>query len=352
MAGMNQINYTVTGGLGFIGSHVVDGLLAAGHRVEIIDSTVAAVTDGREYDAHPNCTVHRESIQDYFANGRGFDGIDVVIHAASHVGPAGILQYQGKLGNEIVAIAQLVIDGCLESGSKLCCFSSAEVYGRSGHLGEADAIVVPAHYNARLEYAIAKTLTEAMTINSRHNGLRGLVVRPFNVAGPRQSRAGGFVVPTFVQQALDGRPLTVFAGGQQLRAFLAASELARFMTDHLDAAFASGQPIFNLGNPENATTVWDLAARVVRVLDSPSVIEHHDARAIHGPHYEEAESFQKLPILGAAASVGWAPQLGLDELILETAAFYRDHDDIRADSEAVRPHVLPDPVRPLRALSV
>ena len=100
MAGKNQIKYTVTGGLGFIGSHVVDGLLAAGHRVEIIDSTVAAVTDGREYDAHPNCTVHRESIQDYFAAGRGFHGIDVVIHAASHVGPAGILQYQGKLGNE------------------------------------------------------------------------------------------------------------------------------------------------------------------------------------------------------------------------------------------------------------
>src|SRR3954469_17844801 len=182
MAGMNQLTFTVTGGLGFIGSHVVDGLLAAGHRVEIIDSTVAAVTDGREYDAHPNCTVHRQSIQDYFAAGRGFAGIDVVIHAASHVGPAGILQYQGRLGNEIVAIAQLVIDGCLESGSKLCCFSSAEVYGRSGQLGESDSIVVPTHSNARLEDAIAKPPTEAMTVNSRHNGLEGLVVRPFNVA--------------------------------------------------------------------------------------------------------------------------------------------------------------------------
>ena len=266
------MNITVTGGLGFIGSHVVDGLLAAGHHVEIIDSTVAAVTDGREYDAHPNCTVYRESIQDYFASGKGFDGIDTVIHAASHVGPAGILQYQGRLGNEIVAIAQLVIDGCLASGSQLCCFSSAEVYGRSGRLSESDAIVVPTHYNARLEYAIAKTLTEAMTINSRHNGLRGLVVRPFNVAGPRQSRAGGFVVPTFVQQALDGRPLTVFAAGDQVRAFLAASELARFIVDHLDAAFDSGQPIFNLGNPDNATTVWNLAERVVR----PARLVLHD----------------------------------------------------------------------------
>ena len=107
-------------------------------------------------------------------------------------------------------------------------------------LAEGDDIIVPTHYNARLEYAIAKTLTEAATINSRHRGLRGFVIRPFNVAGPRQSRAGGFVMPTFVQQALAGRPLTVFAGGGQERAFLSATDLARFITDHADAAFESG----------------------------------------------------------------------------------------------------------------
>ena len=324
------MNVIVTGGLGFIGSHVVDGLLGAGHDVEIIDSMVGAVTDGTEYDSHPRCIVHRVSINDYFESGRDFSGADRVIHAASLVGPAGILQYQGRLGGEIVAAAQQVIDGCLEAGASLCTFSSAEVYGRSGLLSERDPIVVPAHYNARIEYAIAKTLTEAMTINSRAHGLECVVVRPFNVAGPRQSRAGGFVLPTFVQQALDGIPLTVFAGGTQVRAFLAASELSRFVVDHLDAAFESGDAIFNLGNPDNAVSVWTLAERVVALLESSSTLEHRDAREIHGPLYEEAESFEKLPVLGNAAAVGWQPRLGLDELILETAEFYRRHGDLRA----------------------
>jgi nucleoside-diphosphate-sugar epimerase len=155
------------------------------------------------------------------------------------------------------------------------------------------------------------------------------------VAGPRQSRAGGFVLPTFVQQALAGDPLTVFAGGTQIRAFLSATELARFVVEHLDAAFASGNAIFNLGNPGNAVSVWSLAERVVSLLGSSSPIEHRDAREIHGPLYEEAESFEKIPVLGAAAEVGWEPRIGLDDLILETAAFYRSHADFRATGAAL-----------------
>jgi nucleoside-diphosphate-sugar epimerase len=324
----------VTGGLGFIGTHVVDALLAAGRQVTVIDSMVAAVTDGQEYEAHPSCVVHRTSIAEYLAGGGGFAGADLVVHAAAHVGPAGILRHQGTLGVEIVGTTQLVVDECVGSDVALCAFSSAEVYGRSGMLRESDDIVVPTQYNARLEYAIAKTLTEAITLNSRHRGLRGLVIRPFNVAGPRQSRAGGFVMPTFVQQALAGQPLTVFAGGRQVRAFLSASDLARFVTDHLDAAFAAELPIINLGNPDNATTVWGLAERVVERLGVSSPIEHTDGRAVHGPLYEEATSFKKVPVLEAAASVGWAPRVGLDELIDETALYYRVRDDAR-EAEAV-----------------
>jgi nucleoside-diphosphate-sugar epimerase len=319
----------VTGGLGFIGSHVVDGLLAAGRHVTIIDSMVAAVTDGSEYEFFPGAVVHRVSIEEFLAQGGTFEDADLVVHAASHVGPAGILNHQGSLGADIVGVTQQVIEECVEHDVALISFSSAEVYGRSGMLAESDDIIVPTHYNARLEYAIAKTLTEAATINSRHRGLRGFVIRPFNVAGPRQSRAGGFVMPTFVQQAVAGTPLTVFAGGGQERAFLSATDLARFVTDHAQAAFESERPIFNLGNPHNTTTVWGLAERIVQRLGSESALEHADAHLIHGPLYEEAESIQKLPVLDAAAAVGWAPQITLDELIDETALHYRVCNDAR-----------------------
>lgn len=337
--GARMQKVVVTGGLGFIGSHVVDGLLAAGKQVTVIDSMVAAVTDGREYEEFPGTVVHRVSIADFLAQGGTFEGSDMVVHAASHVGPAGILCRQGSLGAEIVAVTQQVIEECVEHDVALISFSSAEVYGRSGMLAESDDIIVPTHYNARLEYAIAKTLTEAATINSRHRGLRAFVVRPFNVAGPRQSSAAGFVMPTFVQQASAGSPLTVFAGGMQERAFLSATDLSRFIADHAEAAFDSERPIFNLGNPANTTNVWDLAERIVERLDSSSPIEHADARLIHGPLYEEAESIQKLPVLDAAADVGWGPRITLDDLIDETVLFYSERDDTREAAVPLAPHV-------------
>jgi nucleoside-diphosphate-sugar epimerase len=329
----------VTGGLGFIGSYVVDGLLAAGKDVEIIDSMVTAVTDGVEYEAHPNCRVRRQSIEDFLNYGGTFQGSDWVVHAASCVGPAEILSHQGRLGVEIANTTQLVIEASLAADTALIGFSSAEVYGRSGLLAETDPLNVPTAYNARLEYAIAKALTEAAIINSRHRGLRGFVIRPFNVAGARQSRAGGFVMPTFVQQALAGDPLTVFAGGHQVRAFLSPTDLARFVTDHAEAALASGRPIFNLGHPDNSIPIWDLAERIVGRLGSTSKIAHVDATEIYGPHYFEAESIEKLPVLDAAPSVGWNPRITLDELIDETAAHYRTHVDARLQPSDPREHV-------------
>jgi nucleoside-diphosphate-sugar epimerase len=325
----------VTGGLGFIGSHVVDAYLARGDRVRIIDSQVGAVIDGDDYDADPCCTVIRTSVEDYLAEGGDFAGCDRVVHAAAHVGPAGILRHAGTLGLDIVQSTSAVIEASLAADVPLCVFSSAEVYGRSGQLKESDDIRVPSRYNARIEYAVAKTLTEVMTANSRHRGLRAIVIRPFNVGGARQSRAGGFVMPTFVQQALAGRPITVFATGRQVRAFLAATDLSRFLTDHMDAALDTGQVVVNVGNPENRITVAGLAERVRKLLDSSSPIVRVDARTIHGPLYEEAESFHKLPVLGVASALGWQPELDLDGLIHQTADYYQRRSDVRADRAAV-----------------
>ena len=319
----------ITGGLGFIGTHVADAYLEGGAEITLIDSMVAAVVDGVDYEAHPRCRVIRQPVEDWLAEGGSFRGAECVIHAASHVGPARILRAAGHLGSEMVYVTSAVLRACLEADVPVCSFSSAEVYGRSGLLGEKDDIRVPTDYNVRIEYAIGKILTEAMVTNLAVHGLRGFVIRPFNVVGSRQSREGGFVMPILVQQALEGRPLTVFATGQQVRAFTAASDLARFLTDHFDEALGSDRKIYNIGNPANATTIWNLAERVVDLLDSPSEIHHVDGKMIHGPLYEEAESFEKLPLLDAARDAGWEPAVDLDALILETADWYREHEDLR-----------------------
>ena len=327
-------NIVVTGGLGFIGSHVVDAYLSSGESVTIIDSAVSAAVEGSEYEEHPRCTVLRKSIEEFFEEGGSFDDADRVVHAAAHVGPAGILQYSGRLGADIVRSTEYVIEACMESGVPLCVFSSAEVYGRSGLLGEKDDIRVPTGYNARIEYAIAKTLTEAMTINSLHRGLRAIVIRPFNVVGPRQSRAGGFVMPTFVQQALARKPISVFETGEQVRAFTSATDLSRFLTDFWDAALEGEERIFNIGNPLNRTTVLGLAEKVKSLLNSDSEIFHTDGKEVYGPMYMEAESFEKVPVLEAASNLGWEPLVSLEDLILETASYYRTHEDYRQERES------------------
>ncbi len=231
----------------------------------------------------------------------------------------------------MVEAAHDVIEACVAAKRRLVVFSSAEVYGRSGSLGEADPLIVPQPYNVRIEYAIAKSLIEAMTVNSRHRGLEAIVVRPFNVTGPRQSRANGFVMPTFVQQALEGRPLTIFGDGEQRRAFLSVSDLARLVVDFYPPAFASGQQIFNVGNPANTISVRGLADRIKMLCQSRSPTVIVDAKTIHGELYEEAASVDKLPLLGASAAIGWAPEVGLDDLIVETIGFYTHARDELAD---------------------
>ena len=202
-------------------------------------------------------------------------------------------------------------------------------------LAESDDIIVPTHYNARLEYAIAKTLTEAATINSRHRGLRGLRDpavqrrRPAPVARRRlrdaDLRAAGARRPP--ADRLRRRR----AGA---RVPVSASDLARFITEHVDAALRVRAPDLQPRQP-GATPrpcgTWPSGSSSASAEHRP--IEHADARLIHGPLYEEAESIQKLPVLDAAAAVGWAPRITLDELIDETALYYRVRDDAR-DADA------------------
>ncbi|WP_166427615.1 NAD-dependent epimerase/dehydratase family protein [Nonomuraea mesophila] len=319
----------ITGGLGFIGSHVADAYLSAGYRVRVIDSAIGAVIDGSDYASNACYKLVREPVEDYLAGGGTFNGVDRVIHAASHVGPAGILPRAGTLGYDIVASSSAVVEECLAADVPLCVFSSAEVYGRSGILDERDPLRVPTAYNARIEYGVAKAVVEAMTVNSMARGLRAVVIRPFNVAGQRQSRAGGFVMPTFVQQALAGRPLTVFGDGKQIRAFTAADDLTHFVLDYMDAAIDVGEPIVNIGNPANRTTIGGLAERVRDLLGSDSPILHTDGRRLHGDAYAEAESFEKMPALHAATTLGWKPSVGLDDLIRATADYYGSREDVR-----------------------
>lgn len=331
---MGSRNIVVTGGLGFIGSAVCEALLQAGERVTIVDSMVSNVVEPRHFMSRfVDAQVIVEPVADFFSHAPDLNRDDLVIHAASLVGPAGILSYAGTIGDDLVHATATVVASCVRADARLIYLSSAEVYGKSGTLDETADVRVPARYNARIEYALGKLTCEAMIANSRQRGLRATIVRPFNVVGPRQNRAGGFVMPTFVQQAVSAEQVTVFGTGQQQRAFTAVEDVVAFLVGPAIAAADGEQYTFNVGNPNNAISIIDLARRVTHLVNSRAEIVFTAGDKVHGPLYFEAESFAKLPDITRAMALGWTPTRSLDDIIRDTAAFYRSRGiDRKADA--------------------
>jgi nucleoside-diphosphate-sugar epimerase len=324
---INKTHAMVTGGLGFIGSTLSERLLSLGLHVTIVDDESSNVIEGRDLTSRfSNATYVKAEISQFLQASSESVSCDLVIHAASYVGAAGVLPHAGTIARDMINATGQVIRFCIERHAELCYFSSSEVYGKSGVLSESADIRVPPYFTARIEYALAKLTGEAMIANSRHKGLRATIIRPFNIVGPRQSRAGGFVLPTFVQQALGNKPLTVFESGVQKRSFMEVEDLADLVEICISKQ-GTDLVTVNAGNPRNTVTISSLARQVVEVLKSRSPIEYVDAKSVYGPLYTEAESVEKMCDIFVAESLGWTPKGDLERIIRRTADFYQTFRD-------------------------
>ncbi len=320
----------ITGGLGFIGSDVAERMLEAGIAVTVIDSRISNVISGSELETRfSQFQLYEEPISAEALSRALSSRPDVVLHFASYVGPASILKYSGTIGSEIVANTRLVVDACQSQAIPLVFLSSAEVYGFSGLLKEQDSIRVPPYYNARIEYALAKLTSESMVTNSVAAGLRAFTIRPFNVAGARQSRKGGFVIPTFVEQALRGEALTVFDTGEQERAFLDVRDMTSFILGTIEQTEVFDGRVVNVGNPDNRISIAELAKKVKDQLNSPSAIAYVNPKTVHGTLYEEAESFRKIPSIERANALGWTPLYDMDEIVAEATRYTQMQIDLQ-----------------------
>jgi nucleoside-diphosphate-sugar epimerase len=295
----------ITGALGFIGSHLADAYIARGDEVWGIDDGSGNVVD-RIHGARCLIADVRDIQQCLLPTP------DLVIHAASPVGPVLLLE-RSSIVADIIETTQAVIRYCQRERVPLINISSSEVYGFSGVYRETDDCVVPHRLSHRLQYAAGKLAAEQLV---RTSNVQAVSIRPFNVAGPRQSMAKGFVIPTFCEQALSGRPLTVFSGGDQERCPTAVWDVCDFIL-RCDPLEHHGL-VVNVGNPENRTTITDLARLVLEVSGSGSEIVFTNGKAIHGSAYEEAEGRVKVPKIITAASLGWRPRVGLRELVQRT----------------------------------
>lgn len=325
---MNARNILITGGFGFIGSHLTEKLIAdPNNHIHIVDNLSTSSIDlpaylnflGRpENLTYSICSVEQFCLE--LASSRSFDQI---YHLASVVGPVGVLSHAGKIAFHIINDAHHVIQLALRTGAKIVDVSTSEVYGggRDGYCSEKDFKVIQPNVTVRLEYAVAKLAAEISLINmARVTPLKGSVVRPFNVAGPRQSGKGGFVLPRFITQALAGEPLTVYNNGRMIRAFTHVKDIVNGIVLVMEKG--ENAEVYNVGNPSNKTSIIELAERVVHLTGSLSDISHVDPKILFGPLFEEAND--KYPDADRAIhDLGWHPLYSIDDIILDSCRYIK-----------------------------
>jgi UDP-glucose 4-epimerase len=325
---MTARNVLITGGFGFVGSHLVERLLKDDDtRIHVVDNLVSSPIDVgsfvRKLRDPAQLTYDQISIEDYCKKGGTRPRFDEIYHLASIVGPVGVLEYAGRIVKQITEDTYRMVEVAMADRARLCDVSTSEVYGggRDGYCAESDSKIIPPVVSVRLEYAVAKLACEVALINTaRVSDLFSVIIRPFNIAGPRQSPKGGFVLPRFIGQALSGAPLTVYGTGKSIRAFTHVADVA----DGIVRALRKGTPgeAYNIGNPANKVRILELAERVIRISGTRSRTEFVDPKTIFGPLFEEAND--KYPDSDRAMrELEWRPRFDLDEIIRQTLEYIR-----------------------------
>lgn len=315
----------ITGGAGFIGSHLADRLLEHGHEVVALDD----LSTGREENLAAarssylgeRLTFVQGSVTQQDLVERLVAQTDVVFHLAAAVGVFTIQNETLKSIRTNVHGTETVLEAARPHGTRVIVASTSEIYGKNDALGlteDADRIL-GSPMLTRWSYAEAKALDESMTQQyAAVHGLPATVVRPFNTAGPRQTGRYGMVVPRFVKQALEGEPLTVYGDGEQTRCFTHIEDVVDALYGLIEAPGSVGQ-VYNIGNPEQ-TSINQLARRIIERTGSASHIEYIDYETAYGAGYEDM--LRRVPDCSRLhAEIGYAPRHHLDDIIDAVVAY-------------------------------
>lgn len=306
----------ITGGAGFIGSHLADLLLGEGHEVVLLDDlstgrldNIAHLLDRGDVEFVLGSVLDADLVDRTVAR------CDVVYHLAAAVGVELIVERPLETLRTNIAGAETVLEKAQEHGTPTLVTSSSEIYGKntSAPLTETDDRVLGSPLKSRWAYSEAKAIEEVLAYTyHRAKGLTTVIVRLFNTVGPRQTGTYGMVVPRFVQQAIRGEPLTVHGDGTQTRCFCHVADVVRALPVLLAHPEAPEQAT-NLGSTEEVS-IEDLARRVIALTGSTSEIRHVPYDAAYEAGFEDM--LRRVPDLARARSlIGFEPTYDLDAII-------------------------------------
>ncbi len=310
------MNILVTGGSGFIGSHLTEFLLEQGHEVWVIDDlstgsaeNLAAARNNPRLHCFWDTIFHRQILAELV------DMSDAIVHLAAAVGVRLVMESPVRTIETNVRGTQQVLELASKGRKKVLLASTSEVYGKSAKVPfrEDDDLVLGATWKGRWSYACSKALDEFLALAYwREKKLPVVVARFFNTVGPRQTGRYGMVLPTFVSQALANRPITVFGNGKQIRCFCHVRDVVRAVTELLFSDATVGE-VYNVGSDQRVT-IGDLAAIVKERASSESEIHSMSYQEAYGEGFEDMQvrvpSLEKIQ-----AAIGYQPTRSLPAII-------------------------------------
>ncbi len=329
------MRYLITGGAGFIGSHLAERLLARGDRVVLLDNLSTGSMDNiRHLKTSGQMEYHLDNIENVQLVAELVDDADVIVHLAAAVGVKLIVESPVRTIETNVNGTQRILEAACKKRKLVLTASTSEVYGKNTNVPfheDADLVLGPTT-KGRWSYAASKALDEFLALSYwKEKKLPVIVVRLFNTVGPRQTGRYGMVLPNFVKQALDNEPIQVYGNGKQSRCFCDVRDTVEGLIRLMDTERSIGE-VVNVGNTEEVT-IEGLAHLVKERTRSTSPIEFIPYDQAYEPGFEDM--MRRVPCVDKLHSLtGFRPQTSLNEIIDRVTAFFRQKEEAAAPRAA------------------
>ncbi len=319
------MRFFITGGAGFIGSHLAERHLQRGDEVYIVDDlSTGSMENIQHIKTHPNFHYVLDSVTNQQLVAELVDLCDATYHLAAAVGVKLIVESPVRTIETNIRGTEIVLAQAAKKRKRVLITSTSEVYGKRETIPfrEDDDLVMGATNKGRWSYACSKAIDEFLAIAYwKEKQVPTVIARLFNTVGPRQTGQYGMVVPNFVRQALDGKEITVYGDGSQSRCFTHVSDVVGALMKLIEHPDATGE-VYNIGGDQEVT-ILQLAERVKALAESQSAITFLAYDKAYEAGFEDMH--RRVPDTGKLRKlIGYEPTFGLDEILKDVIAFQRE----------------------------